>query len=291
MIDFLTENLSKLFFWPRREEYSDLILTPAEALAELERRRQDPQLKQRIEEYLGGDIPEYCTDGPILHISRYIVTPNFETLRFIHLIKHLGHRLVASQDSKGLFVSQNIVKRALCKLPVCRRLSQKNGIVNEQYENLSVVDFNSADGKRFCDIKTLWGEPLIDFHTRLFAELNVERVETFDDAEWIDRHHRDDLLEQYKNLLALFVVHGIFFENYDMDDPHEVRLMRHIIRPACEFVEKKFGHRPLMVHIFPTVGESSRFWISYPAKVADVVEKSMYNPHLHNADIPVPFTV
>ena len=274
------ESVSKTFFslFPKNKtSVSDLMMTPFEAVKELERRQKDPTLQKKVEEYLQGDIPEYFKDGPILYLARHIATPNFETLRFIYLMRQLGMKTVVSQDSKGMFVPYNQVKKALCKLPICRRVSQKGNKLNEQYENVTIVDFNKADGKSFSDIQTLWGEKLIDFHAGLFSELlgkNGDIVRP-DDAEWIDRHHRDNLFEHYKHLLALFLVHGIFFENYDLNDKHEARFVKDILRPAYRFVEKKFGYRPLIVQVYSTTFESGRFWLSYPKKVLDIVRESM----------------
>ena len=258
------------------EDVSDLITPPFEALKELEKRRKDPALRKKIEEFLGNDIPDYLKDSPALYLARHIVTPNFETLRFIHLISQLGLKIVMSQDSKGLFVTQNLIKRALCKLPICKRLTQKNGKLNEHYQNVTIVDFNNADGKTFSEIQTIWGEDIISFHMRLFSELGVKNIEAPDDAGWIDRHCRGNLLEHYKYLLVLFVTHGIFFENYNMNDEHEVVFVREILRPACLFVEEKFGYKPIITQIFPTEMESYNFWISYPSRVLDIVRKSMH---------------
>ena len=254
-----------------------LTMTPFEAVEELKRRQRDPELKKKVEEYLKGDIPEYFKDGPVLYLARHIVTPNFETLRFIQLMDHMGLKTVVTQDSKGLFVTQNHVKKALAKLPILRRHIQKGKKLHEHYENLTIVNFNEADGKKFSDIKTVWGEKLTDFHNRLFSELLTRKIESPDDAEWIDRHHRDNLLVHYKHLLSLFVVHGIFFENYDLNDAHELEFIRTVLKPACSFVKERFGYQPIIVQIFHTSFESYHFWISYPKKVLDIVKKSMKN--------------
>lgn len=276
VFDFVSKALSALSFWKdKNNEVADLTMTPFEAMKELEKRRKDPTLQKKVEAYLSGDVPKYFKEGPILYLARHIITPNFETLRFLYLTRHLGLKTVVSHDSKSLFVSQNQVKRALCKLPICRRVTQKHGKLNEQYQNVTVVDFNVADGKIFSEIQTIWGERLIDFHARLFSELGLGKVETPDDAAWLDRHHRNNLFEHYKQLLALFVVHGIFFENYNTDDEHEVLFVKQILRPACRFIEKRFGYRPIIVPIFPTSFESYRFWISYPGKVLNIVRESI----------------
>lgn len=276
VLNSISKTIAPLFFWRKPNDISDLMMAPFAAIEELERRRKDPELQRKVEEYLTGDIPEYFKDGPILYLARHIVTPNFETLRFVHLMNQLGLKTVVSQDSKGMFVSLNQIKKALCKLPVCRGLSQKGSVLNEQYQNVTIVDFNTADGKSFFEIKTVWGEKLIDFHTRLLSILMREKIESPDDAEWIDRHHRENLLEHYKELLSLFVVHGIFFENYNMEDEHEVYFVKNILRPAFDFVEKRFGYRPIIVQVFPTTFESNRYWISYPWSVMDIVRESMH---------------
>lgn len=258
----------------------DLTLPAVDAIAELRLREQIPGLKKQIEDYFGGDIPTYLNNGPVLYMARHIGTPNFESLRFLSLIKELELPVVISQDSRGLFVTQNHIKKALCKLPICTRVSQKGGKLNEHYHKISVVDCNTENGKPFSEVVTLWGEKLADFHSRLFKELGHEGLEFPDDAEWVDRHGRGNLLAHYKELFMLFVVHGVFFENYNLNDPHEVAFVRDILRPACAYVKEQTGYSPLISPIFPLHHESYDFWISYPSKVRDVIRKSMHKSGL-----------
>lgn len=267
---------SPLFFWKdKTSDASDLMMTPLEAVLELERRQKDPELKKKVEEYLDGDVPEYFKDGPILYLARHIATPNFETLRLVHLMRELGMKIIVSQDTKDLFVPHNQLKKALCKLSILRGISQKGNNLNEQYQNVTIVDFNTANGKRFDTVTTLWGEKLIDFHARLFSQLIHGNIESPDDAAWIDRHHRGNLLEHYKQSLALFVTHGIFFDDYPIEDEHEISLVRRVLRPAYRFIEQRFGLRPIIVQLVPKTFESNRFWISYPKDVLDIVRASL----------------
>ncbi|MCX6787244.1 MAG: hypothetical protein NTY93_01825 [Candidatus Kaiserbacteria bacterium] len=276
IFNLVSKTLSPIVFWRNKEnDPSDLMFTPFEAVQELEKRRKDTKLQKKVEEYLKGDIPEYFKDGPVLYLARHVATPNFETLRFKYLMESLGMKTVVSQDTKDLFVSQNQLKKALCKLSICRGVSQNGNKLNEQFQNISIVDFNKADGKRFDTITTLWGERLIDFHDRLFSKFMNGEVTNPDDAVWIDRHHRGNLLEHYKNLLALFVAHGIFFEDYVMEDKHEADFVSKILRPACRFIQQRFGVLPIIVPLVPKTFESNRFWISYPEKVLDIVRESM----------------
>lgn len=272
------KTISPFCFWKSESsDVSDLVLEPLEAVEELERRRQDTTLQKKVEEYLRGDIPDYFKNGPILYLARHVATPNFETLRFKYLMESLEMKTVVGQDTKDLFVPSNQMKKALCKLSISCGVSQCGDKLNEQFQNVSIVDINHASGKRFEEIKTHWGENLIDFHARLFTKFMGGNIRNPDDALWIDRHHRGNLLEHYKNFLALFVVHGILFEDYVMEDKHEADFVKKILRPACRFIEKRFGLRPIIVPLVPKTFESSRFWVSYPKEVLDIVRESIRN--------------
>ena len=117
-------------------------------------------------------------------------------------------------------------------------------------------------------LKRLWQDPE-------YKKFMHEKIENPDDALWIDRHHRGNLLEHYKDFLALFVTHGILFEDYVMEDKHEAQFVRKVLRPACHFIQRRFGLRPLIVPLVPKTFESDRFWLSYPEEVLDIVRENM----------------
>lgn len=249
-------------------------ITPyPEALEEINRRAADTELVKQVEEYFGNDLPACFKDRPVLYLARHVASPNFETLRFLHLLEPLSHNVVISQDSHDRFVPSNSLKKALGKLSICTHIKQTEGNYSEQYQNKTIIDFATASGRPFSEIKTLWGQPLIDFHTSLFASLTKGRVQIVDDAAWIDRHGRGDLLEHYKKFLALFLVHGVLFEDYLVESRDETYFKNEILGPAFSFVEEKFGYRPLIVQLTPTSIESERFWLSYPAQALDIINK------------------
>lgn len=252
------------------------LLTPLpDALAELERRRKDPVLRKKIEEYLRGDIPEYFGDLPTLYLARHIATPNFETLRFLHLVEPLGLATVIGQDLQDKFVSKNQLKKALGKLSVSTGITKHGLEFKEHFENVRVVDFTKANGKLFSDITTTWGEPLAQFHNELFKELTNINVTIVDDSAWIDRHHRGHLVSHYRKFLTLFILHGVLFEDYSLDDKEERKFIQKVLEPAFKSVEKKFGCRPLIAQLTPTTVESPEYWISYPRKVLSLVRERM----------------
>lgn len=254
----------------------DDLLTPfPEALIELEKRCKDEVLKRRVAEYLKKDIPDHFLKGPVLYLARHIATPNFETLRFLHLVEPVGIPAVIGQDVKDLFVPANQLKRALAKLSLSTGIRRQENGYYEQYQNLTIVDFNVQSGKPFHEVQTLWGEALTDFHTGLFPHLTTTPVYIADDSEWITRHHRGDLLQHYKHFLALFVTHGILFEDYLVGDRAEDQFIATILRPAFKFVEKRFGVRPLITNLTPTSVESARFWLSYPETVRTLASEKL----------------
>lgn len=250
------------------------LLTPLpEALAEIERRKADPVLLKKIQEYLDHDIPPYFSDTPVLYLARHIATPNFETLRFLHLLEPLGLRTVIGQDLKDKFVPKNMLKKALGRMHVTTGITKHDSGFREHFENVRVVDFNTASGQAFRDIKTLWGESLADFHNHLFTQVTGLRTEIVDDSDWIDRHHREHLAHHYRKFLALFILHGVLFEDYSLDDKEEQKFIRSVLKPAYRFVEKKFGYKPLIATLTPTNVESPDYWVSYPHKVLAIIKE------------------
>lgn len=257
---------------PRPRSVSDLLTPLDEAVEELRRRRSDPELLKKVEEYLDSDIPEHFAQGPILYLARHIATPNFETLRFLHLVEPIEIPAIIGEDLKDRFVAKNQLKYALGKLSVSTGISMKDGACKETYERVTVIDFNAANGKPFTEIRTLWGEPLASFHSGLFASLVQHPVRIIDESAWIDRQERGNLLAHYRKFLALFIVHGILFEDYALEDKEEARFIEGVLRPAFRHVERVFGCRPLIAQLTPTSVESAEFWISYPQKVLDIVK-------------------
>lgn len=238
-----------------------LFLTPLEdALKELRRRGKDPSLRYQIERYLDDDIPHYFKNESIGYLARHVATPNFETIHFLNVCNQNNLPAFIGQDSGDIFVSSNPLKKALGKLAIHSSERQDDPL----FIYNTVVDFNTTQGKHFRDIETIWGESLIQFHNNLFSHFYKNTINIFDDSSWIDRHDRNDIREHYKKFLSLLVVHGVMFEYYLKDDPHELMFVKEVLIPAFIFVEKKFGHRPLIVSLVRD-GDENKDWYGYPS--------------------------
>lgn len=272
---------------PLSNSTKDIVLSPLHAVKELRNRAQNPELRRRVEEYLGNDIPEYAQQGLFLCATRYIVSANFETLRFLNLSEPLSLPVVLTEDVQDIFIPQNVVKKALCKLPIHKRITNNAGILHEQYEYKSIVDINTMQGRPFRDIQTYWGESLTSFHHRILESTLRRRVSIYDDAEWINRNGRRDPLALYKRFLALFLVHGVYFEDYSMKDQDEVSFYEGVVLPAFNFVTEFFGVTPLIARLVPDKGESEVFWNSYPNSILEAIpSRTIDTPrHPREADI------
>ncbi len=247
---------------PTRPPYNskDFFTPLEEAIFEAKRRREDPELMKRVRAYLNDDIPaHFDRSEPILYLSRHIATPNYEALRFVEIGKPYNLPMVIGQDRKGKFVSHNELKRSLGKLPVTKGVSRRQ---DEIVENFTVLDFATSQGKPFHELKTNHGKDLVEFHNSFFQYIYPKEVEIADEADWIDRNHRDNIVEQYKKMLALTTIFGVMFESYPDNEQH---LVTSAVAPAFEEVTKAIGVRPLIVeHISPEL-ELTRDWNGYPS--------------------------
>lgn len=250
-----------------------LLLPLEEAIAELAVRRSDSKLRAQVEEYLEHDIPPYIQHQPAALLMRYIATPNFETLRFLEYTHALGIRGVITEDTQDMFWGHNSLKRALVKIPVCTRITKKEGVRHELFEDISIADVTMCEKKPFNTIHTYWNEPLPQFHNTLLKRLAHTPYEIHNDTAWVDRHNRGTPLEQYKKLLALFLVHGILCEDYVLDDKAERPFIQNVLLPAYMHVQQLFGKAPLIAPLVPEGPESPKYWLSYPEGVRDIVQK------------------
>jgi hypothetical protein len=243
---------------------TNLVLPFDIALLECARRQADTQLRAEVSRFLGNELPPSFQGIPVLHLARHVATPNYETLLFLHKARAPGFSTSIGTDNHDLFVSNNCIKHDLGKL---RFITGEHDMQIRHHEH-TIVDFNTYSGVPFSEVPTLWGENLAAFHDRaLRAALPRADVHIADDAEWIDRHGRQDIKEHYRYLLALFVVHGILFEDYIPTDKDEVAFMHDVIVPAYMFVEKQFGLPPLITSTRVCSHRNERFWYGYPSNL------------------------
>lgn len=274
------QSIERLFSAPRKKfdtptdaELLSFFTPFDEAIAEIERRRQDSSLKAAVEAYLGHDIPEiFNGPEPIFYLSRHVATPNYETLRFIELTKDHKFPTVIGQDPKDKFVSNNCMKRALGKMHVTKGTA-RNG--DEITENFTVVNFTTEQGKQLHTVATIHGDDLINFHNRLLREIYPKDVIISDESSWIDRQGRGRLLEHYVQYLTLMLAHGITMEDFVEEDHHFITA---VLQPAIAIVQKRFGLAPLICRLIPEDMAIDKDWVGYPSIVYPFVKQQFDEP-------------
>lgn len=231
-----------------------------DALAEMNRRREDKVLVKHVEDYLDNTIPPHLAREAHAVLARHITTPNYELSRFLNVPDSTGLPPLFFEYLHDKLIYKNPFKYYLGKLLFYIGTGKKGGM---KLESLAVIDFNSSHGKPISEVSTLWGEPLVDFHHGMFlARYPQFKDHIYDASDWYAVQGKVPA-NYYKKFLALFICHGILFENF-LTDAKEIDFTRQIVLPAFAEVWKEFGLKPLVVALEPTHIEEDVFWYSHP---------------------------
>lgn len=253
-------------------QYVQQFITPlSEAVLVIQERNKNQELIKKVDAYLNKDIPDHFLNGPILYLSRHIATPSFATLRFVELTKEFNLRKVIGEDKNDRFVAITSLKRSLAKLPIVTGSSRKNEEITEKF---TIVDFDSAQGMQFKDVKTYFDSGLINFHNELFRTIYPSGVDIIDESDWVDRNHRSDLINHYKKAFALLIVNGIMIEFYETED---FEFVKKILEPAFKHIEETFGCRPLICNLVEPGTENKKDWHAYPSVLYKILKNNFRN--------------
>lgn len=258
-----------------RKAFEDFVYTPIdEAINELESRRKDDVLKQRVSELLEGDVPDFLFgEANKAVIFRQISTPNYELRRFVQLVD--GHNMTPFfgeyRDDK--FTSKNEYKHSWGKM----LFYEGHG---KRFDSLKVIDLVNSDGKKISEIKTVWGQPLVDFHHELFGSTYFKLNEDyfFDISKWLSKHGKVST-GYYKQIMYWFMYHSLLFENFMFGETQEASFTKDVFLPAFISAFELTGHKPLIINLLPTSLENEKFWLSHPNSSKEYI-KSKYPPGL-----------
>lgn len=251
--------------------YTKRINTSLDSAVDLiEKRRQDSELRKTVSDFLKSDIPLHFNGRlPIFYLSRYIATPDYETLKFYEQVKRHDFPIVIGEDTTDIFTTHSSLKRNLLKLPIVTGTA-KDGSGILKYKN--IADFNNQQGKKLRDITLHDHSSLYSFHRRLSKKFLPESIHVADESEWVNRHSRGKLLKLYEYLLPLFLTHGIMLEQYE---PDEVDFLEEVVWPAFKNTKKRFGLTPLIVPLNLKTDKKIEDLNSYPAEVEKYVQEIM----------------
>lgn len=256
-----------------REAFNAFVYTPLnEAVSEIKIRRNDPELLSWPRKIIGQDVPLQLSKTIKGAMVRNIATPNHETIRFLQLIESLDDIdpiLIECVDDK--FVPLNKLKQYLGKLRFFMGRNKHGELISHP---INIIEFNKSMGKKFSNVVTAWGQPLVDLHHEMLWEISgAQQQYIYDISSWCFSYG-PSAKEFYKPLLSLFIKHAILFENFLLEDLEgEQPFIKEVFLPAFIEVSVIANRKPLIVALEPTEIESDTFWLCYPEKLKGFVEK------------------
>ena len=256
-----------------RKLFNNTVYTPlSKAIKILEERRQDKKLMEKVRKLLKGNIPKVLINKKCGVLCRQIATPNHETKMFLSITKdnNLFPLLFEYHDDR--FVPENEFKHSLGQLHLQKKKDRKG---YAQVERITIVDFTKNSGKKLKNIKTLWEEPLIDFHKKLFYFHGYESkdFDFYDGSSWY-KENGEKAINYYTNFFLLFTCFGILFENFLISKDAEGEFTRDIVLPAIKEVFELTGIKPLIIPVGPLDVENDSLWYYHDYKIKDILIKN-----------------
>ncbi len=225
------------------------------AVAELKKRHENHVLQEKIELALTHGLPAPLKQGLKNCIARNVLTPNVETILFNNLTIKTGIDSLCFEYYSDKFVTLNKLKLSLA------RLTFISGIDNSKVDYLDIINMKENERKSIGEIRTYWGEKLVDFHHNLSGP-SLNNVACFDLSDWY-KQIGEDINEKYFQFLTLFVKNGILFENFLLKDSKEIEFTKNIVLPAFKRVCNLFEMKPLIVRLLPKDNEEDIRWCYY----------------------------
>lgn len=264
--DFIAELLAD------KAKFDAYVYTPInEAINELAKRESDKSIIEYCSQLPPFQLP-HGTTKKFMAITRNVATPNYEMHRFAicaDVLKDLEPYVLEYTEDKYAHVNE--LKYMLGQLHFHKGFDKNT---NPIIEKKGVIDMNHANGKKFREVRTKWGQTLIDFHHEFFYSRFPHMKEChFDISLWL-KNFGATAPEYYEQYLSIFLMNGILFENFLFTNG-EMVLCEKVVLPAIISIEKKTGKRPLIVGLEPTKQEGDKFWNSYPPNTIDFVREKL----------------
>ena len=241
---------------------NDLYTSLEEAKEEIWRRWNNNNLRKKVADFI-GEIPAHMQKNPEAVLDKNIATINKECARFIEVAAQTGLSPIIWEYLDDKFVDCNKDKLGLGKMAFLNGKDRKSQPII-QYQ--TIIRVEACNSRPFRHIETLWGEDFIRFHHRLLTQSSFDGF-LFDGSAWFGSKG-GSAKKYYPYFLALFICHGILFENFitNEEEPEE-RFSRSVVFPAFRQVVDHFGIKPLIVPLAPHDTASDIYWRCYPAEL------------------------
>ncbi len=238
-----------------------------EAIVQLKLRRTNTALEKKLAPYFHGDIPEPLVNDFKAVLSRHLITPNYELIHFMDVIKNAGIEPVLLEYLEDKFTSKNPLKYSLGKMTFQADIANKF----EKNQTQNVIEFSIFDGRKIKEIRTIWGESLIDFHHGLLEAFFPDSNKyLYDASDWFHRMGTS-AIEYYSRYTALFVKNAILFENFHLEGD-ELRFIKSVFLPIFIDIWRTTGEKPLIVSVLPMDNHNDIFWTCYPMRILNKIK-------------------
>ena len=236
------------------------IYTPLEeAREEIKKRWADKKLEKKVSEYLNNNIPEILKKEPRAISTAHIASPHWAFFHFWEEARKIGLKPLAFEYLEDIFITTNFDKASLAKMVFYHGKNDRGEMI---LSSEKIIDLTGKEEKKkICDIMTLWGESLVDYHHRALDTFYGE-IDLFDGSVWYKSMGKC-AKEYYKYILALYIRNGILFENFLLTKS-EKKFTEGILLPAFKEVYEYFGIKPLIVPVAPVDEADNKYWWCYP---------------------------
>lgn len=258
-----------------RDYFNSFVYTPiGQAVQELELRKSDNNILQYLIKNLPFGVPKNFEGEKNAILGRQLASPNFELRKFCSVADKLpGFKKTAIVMHKDKFTpANNETKYHLGKIVFGSR-SHRCGT-----RSIMTVDFNEYAGKKISEVKTIWGQSLVDFHDELLQyslmKESKSAINQFEGSEWLSSLGRT-AKEYYPKLLLLFLQNGILFENFLLKEKWESTFTKEVFLPAFIKIVTETGIKPLIVSFLPIESEGTSFWNYYPEEYFEFVSNKI----------------
>jgi len=246
---------------------SEIYTSLEDAKKEIWRRWNDKELRKKVEDFLGGDIPEPFKKEPRAVLARPVMTPDIEHKHFLGFAEKIELKPISWEYLQDKFYTINSDKLCLAKMSFFHG-RDNNG--NNKISVKKIIDFKKSEGKKISDLETLWGENFVEFHHRILKLIH-SNMELYDGTDWYKKRGRASA-DYYVYYLSIFLCHGVLFENF-ITDEYETKFAKEVVFPAIEQIKKLFNVIPLIVPLAPKEECSNGYWWCYPDYLEDKINE------------------
>jgi hypothetical protein len=213
---------------------------------------------------------------------RHLCSPDEEFRRFLQLSENLNLPTLCLEYIEDKFVSNNDDKYYFGRMLFNFGVGKRGG---KKLLPLNIIDFNLSNGKRICEVKTLWGASFVDFHHELLKlSLPENNITVEDFSQWFKRN--GGIAEKYyEKYLSIFVCFGVLFENF-FPVGKEQKFTDMALR-EFQKVKDRFGITPILAKVVDDGSETDLYWYSYQDFLQKVVDDRI-NPAFSSQPVRPP---